>query len=81
MTVPQIPECSVARTPDGALLLTHRGSGQAAIAKDTAEDPVIQGVILRCLAAYSWAARPVELPIPAGDLTALGLPRETGGAE
>lgn len=52
--LPDIPERSVARGDDGLVRVTHKRTGRTAIAKETAEDPIIQGAILRCLAAYPW---------------------------
>lgn len=52
--LPDIPECSVARGDDGRIHVTHKRTGRTAIAKETAEDLIIQGAILRCLATYPW---------------------------
>lgn len=51
--LPEIPECFIERTADG-LLLTHKGSGQTALARDEGEELTILATILRV-----WAARGV----------------------
>ncbi|GGS88670.1 hypothetical protein ACFFV7_50840 [Nonomuraea spiralis] len=53
--LPQIPSCDVQLDADGQLLVTHRATGEAAVAADE-EHAVIAGMILRILAA--WRPRP-----------------------
>ncbi|TDD54625.1 hypothetical protein E1286_05400 [Nonomuraea terrae] len=60
--LPQIPECHVVRAEDGRIHLTHKGTGQTAVARDDEEDPVIQGAILRTHAAWEPQLRRIQPP-------------------
>ncbi|WP_336208220.1 hypothetical protein [Nonomuraea sp. LPB2021202275-12-8] len=49
--LPEIPECDVRRDESGAIVLTHRRSGQTAVVEQGA-DIHVAAAILRLAAAY-----------------------------
>lgn len=63
--LPQIPNCSVERQPDGSLHLTHNGSGETATA-DTDDQVVIAGMTLRLITV--WRSTQSEITLRTGDL-------------
>ncbi|MFE3448150.1 hypothetical protein ACFXJ8_04365 [Nonomuraea sp. NPDC059194] len=63
-SLPEIPHCTVERTDDGLMRITHNRTGDTETA-DTEERAVIAGVILRVSAG--WPRRDPELPFRTGD--------------